>query len=103
MARFPSHPVWNDPIFHRDDFKAFRQQLEQSIRYNTEEPEEVQIRCVVLAIADQLGQLRGTVLSQTEQSKREDLKRLAGFDDFISGRVPFVISPVRNGPFAATT
>jgi hypothetical protein len=103
MAKFPSHPIWADPIFHRDDFKAFRQQLEQSISQDTEQPEEVQIRRVVPAVADQLSQLRETVLSQIEQSKQEILEKLAGFDDFIQGRVPFVLSPVRNGPLAVTS
>ena len=28
QAEFPSHPIWTDPIFHRDDYKLFRQQLE---------------------------------------------------------------------------
>ncbi|KAH8430197.1 uncharacterized protein LDX57_013066 [Aspergillus melleus] len=103
MAKFPSHPIWTDPIFHRDDFKAFRRQLEQSLSQDTGEPEEVQIRRAVPAIADQLSQLRGTVLSQIEQSKQEILEKLAGFDDFIQGRVPFVLSPVHDGPLAATT
>jgi hypothetical protein len=103
MAKFPSHPIWADPIFHRDDFKAFRQQLEQSISKDTEQPEEVQIRRVVPAVADQLSQLRETVLSQIEQSKLELLEKLAGFDDFIQGRVPFVLSPLRNGPLAVTS
>ncbi|KAL2811923.1 hypothetical protein BDW59DRAFT_167924 [Aspergillus cavernicola] len=99
MAKFPSHPIWTDPIFHRDDFKAFRQQLEQSISRDTE---QVQIRRVVPAVADQLSQLRETVLSQVEQSKREVLEKLAGFDDSIQGHVPFILSPMRNGPLSVT-
>jgi hypothetical protein len=94
IAKFPSHPIWNDPIFHRNDYQLFRQQLERSIAQDAEQPEEAQIRRSVPAIADQLAQLRETVLSQIKRDKLEILGKLDAFDDFVHGRVPLVLSPV---------
>lgn len=41
-------------------------------------------------------------LSQRERSKQEILTKLDGLDDFVQGRVPFVLSPVRNRPALLT-
>ncbi len=100
MAEYPSHPIWNDPIFHCDDYRAFRQQLEHSLAQDAKQPEEVQVRRTIPVVADQSSQLRQTVLTQIEQSKREILGRLDGFDDFVQGRVPFVLTPMRNRPLS---
>lgn len=103
MAEFPSHPMWTDPIFHRNDYKAFAEQLRQSISHDIREPEDVQIRRTVPAIADQLSQLRSVILGQIEQNKAEILRKLDSFDDFVQGRVSFVLNPVRSSASLQTT
>jgi hypothetical protein len=41
MAEFPSHPIWADPVFQRDDYKAFAEQLRWSIAQDVEQPEDI--------------------------------------------------------------
>src|SRR5436305_1690713 len=40
---FPAHPLWADPVFERDDYRAFAEDVELSL-LDVEEPEELQIR-----------------------------------------------------------
>ena len=48
---FPDHPMSADPIFARDDYLTFAKDVELSL-LDAEEPEEVQIRKTLPAIAE---------------------------------------------------
>jgi len=53
---FPSHPIWTDPVFERDDYRVFTKDVELSL-LDVEEPKEVQIRKTLPAIAERLNVL----------------------------------------------
>jgi hypothetical protein len=53
---FPDHPLWTDPVFERDDYRAFMQDVELSL-LEVEEPEEVRIRKTLPAVAERLSTL----------------------------------------------
>jgi hypothetical protein len=54
---FPNHPLWTDPVFERDDYRAFTQDVELSL-LEVEEPEEVRIKKTLPAVAERLSTLQ---------------------------------------------
>ena len=50
---FPAHPLWADPLFGRDDYRAYEKDVELSL-LDVEEPEELRIRKTLPAIAERL-------------------------------------------------
>jgi hypothetical protein len=53
---FPDYPLWTDPVFKRDDYRAFMQGVELSL-LEIEEPEEVRIKKTLPAVAERLSTL----------------------------------------------
>jgi Centromere DNA-binding protein complex CBF3 subunit, domain 2/Transcriptional activator of glycolytic enzymes len=43
---FPEHPIWQDPIFVRDDYRGFAEDVERSL-LETDEPEAIRLRRIV--------------------------------------------------------
>jgi hypothetical protein len=58
---FPAHPIWTDPVVGRDDYQAFAKDVELAL-LDAEEPEEVQIRKTLPAIAERLSVLLQSLL-----------------------------------------
>jgi len=50
---FPAHPLWTDPLFGPDDYRAFVKDVELSL-LDVEEPEELRIRKTLPAIKERL-------------------------------------------------
>jgi len=61
---FPNHLIWADPIFARDDYLAFTKDVELSL-LDVEEPEEIQIRKALPAIAERLSMLHQSLGTST--------------------------------------
>jgi hypothetical protein len=55
-CEFPAHLLWSDPVFVRDDYQVFAQDVELSL-LEIEEPEEVRIRKTLPATAERLNTL----------------------------------------------
>jgi Centromere DNA-binding protein complex CBF3 subunit, domain 2 len=54
---FPAHPLWNDPLFVREDYLTFAQDVEASL-IDVEEPEELRLRQIVPDISTRLDTTR---------------------------------------------
>src|SRR5271154_5727950 len=57
---FPDHPLWTNPVFERDDYRAFAQDVELSL-LEVEEPEEVRIKKTLPTVAERLSTLHQTL------------------------------------------
>ena len=93
-AEFPEHPLWSDPIFVRQDYLEFAEQVRVSL-LDVEEPEEIQIRKTMPAIAQRLNIVRQS-LTQTvnewgERTQQHYTKIGRQLDDIVSGRVAFLV------------
>jgi hypothetical protein len=53
---FPDYPLWTESVFERDDYLAFTQDVELSL-LEVGEPEEIQIRRTLPAVAERLSTL----------------------------------------------
>lgn len=49
--------MWDNPIFAREDYTTFTEQIQQSLLC-TETPQEIQLRQTLLIIADRLSVLQ---------------------------------------------
>lgn len=90
QAEFPQHPMWNHPVFVREDYRLFASQLQQSLVHG-QTPQEVQLHQTVPLIADRLINIHKD-LQQTiniwSQKNQEQLKNIElQFQDLFSGRV----------------
>jgi len=102
---FPEHPLWSDPVFVRQDYLEFAEQVRVSL-LNIEDPEEIRIRKTLPAIAQRLDVVRQS-LAQTvnewgEKTQQHCTKIGQQLDDIVSGRVAFVVraQPQQPGPAA---
>lgn len=50
---FPQHPIWADPVFVRDDYKRFAEEVLESLN-TCEEPEAVLVRRAMPAVAERI-------------------------------------------------
>jgi len=71
----PDHPILNDPLFARDDYAAFAKDVELSL-LDVEEPEEVQIRKTLPAIAERLSILHQGLLREINEWGSHSKSRL---------------------------
>ena len=67
---FPAHPIWTDPIFARDDYLAFAKDVELTLM-DIEEPEEIQIRKTLPAIAERLSMLHQSLARDISERAAE--------------------------------
>jgi hypothetical protein len=91
---FPNHPMWSDPLFVREDYQRFAAEVELSLS-NIEEPEEIQIKKTVPAIANRLTVVQQS-LTQTikdfsgkTDQQMSDLSRQ--LNSILSGEVSFIV------------
>lgn len=91
---FPSHPIWNDPIFVREDYLAFAQEVEASL-VDTEEPDEIRLRRIVPDISNRLEMTRKDVVRSVEEHGTRNHRLLDSMqrrlDDLFAGRISITI------------
>lgn len=91
---FPHHPIWNDPIFVRKDYKLFVDEVEHSLQV-VEEPEEIKVRQIVPEISNQINLLRQDVVRSLKEEKHRTACKLESVDrrleDFFAGKFAITI------------
>ncbi len=91
---FPDHPIWTDPIFHRDDYLAFARDVELSLM-DVEEPEEIQIRKALPAIAERLSTIHHSLARDISGLGTEARQKLDGIQlniaDLLEGRISITL------------
>jgi hypothetical protein len=94
---FPDHVIWTDPIFVREDYRRFAEELELSLT-DLEEPEEIRIRRTLPAIAERLNVVKQGITqsinewgAKTQTAIKDVVVRL---DDVLNGRVSFTVQAV---------
>jgi hypothetical protein len=92
---FPTHPIWTDPVFRRDDYQAFAKDVELS-PLDVEEPEEVQIRKTLPAIAERLSVLHQSLARDVNDWGVQTKERLDNIEtrlgDLFEGRVSMTLN-----------
>src|SRR5271156_6636686 len=92
---FPTHPIWTDPVFRRDDYQAFAKDVELSL-LDVEEPEEVQIRKTLPAIAERLSVLHQSLACDVNEWGVQTKERLDNIEtrlgDLFEGRVSMTLN-----------
>jgi hypothetical protein len=95
---FPVHPIWTDPVFGRDDYQAFAKDVELAL-LDVEEPEEVQIRKTLPAIAKRLSVLHQSLARDVNEWGAQTKERLdnikSRLGDLFEGRVSMTLSSTR--------
>ena len=93
---FPAHPLWADPLFGRDDYRAFEKDVELSL-LDVEEPEELRIRKTLPAIAERLSILHQSLARDVNEwgtRTREQLGEInARLGDLFEGRISITLNP----------
>jgi hypothetical protein len=101
---FPGHPIWTDPIFARADYLAFAKDVELSL-LDVEEPEEVQIRKTLPAIAERLSILHQGLTREVNDWGTETREQLNGIEarlgDLLEGRISLTLYPTRRTMMAS--
>jgi hypothetical protein len=84
---FPTHPIWTDPVFRRDDHQAFTRDVE---------PEEVQIRKTLPAIAEHISVLHQSLARDLNEWGAQTKERLDNIEtrlgDLFGGRVSMTLN-----------
>ena len=95
---FPTHPLWADPIFERDDYRVFAKDVEFSL-LEVEEPEEVWIRKTLPAIAEQLNILHQGFSHDVNEWGTKTKEQLDSIDaklgDLFEGHISMTLSSTR--------
>ncbi|KAF2190306.1 hypothetical protein K469DRAFT_682416 [Zopfia rhizophila CBS 207.26] len=103
---FPAHPIWADPIFARDDYLAFAKDVELSL-LDVEEPEEVQIRKTLPAIAERLSILHQGLAQEVNDWGTETREQLNGIalrlGDLLEGRISLTLHPTCHATTAVSS
>jgi len=85
---FPTHPIWTDPVFRRDDYQAFTRDVE--------ELEEVQIRKTLPAIAERLSVLHQSLARNVNEWGAQTKERLDNIEtrlgDLFESRVSMTLN-----------
>jgi hypothetical protein len=90
---FPSHPIWTDPIFAREDYLAFVQELELSIQI-TEEPEEIRIRKTLPVLAQRLNVVQQSLeqlINDCHQTIKGMTQMVNKIEDLFNGHITFTM------------
>ncbi|KAJ5110851.1 short-chain dehydrogenase [Penicillium argentinense] len=94
QAQFPRHSMWDDPIFAREDYTAFAEQIRQSLLC-TETPQEIQLRQTLPIIADRLSVLQKDIHQAVDRhgyQAHEQLRKISRqLHDLLSGHVTFAV------------
>jgi hypothetical protein len=98
---FPAHPIWMDPVFTRADYLTFAQQVELSL-LDMEEPEEIQIRKTLPAIAERLSVIQQSLTRDYNELRSAMEQRLGKIESQLSnlfeGQITINLNTVRNHP-----
>ena len=90
---FPQHPIWQHPVFAREDYLAFVKELQQSLAI-PEPPEELRIQAVLPDIATKLKNSHEDIVRtmQVNFTRQHDQLQTVTqrLDDMLSGRIPLV-------------
>ena len=93
---FPHHPLWEDPLFVRPDYREFAGEVARSLE-DLEEPEEIRLRRAIPAIAERLNVVQHGLTQAVNEwgarTHRTVCELNARLDDFLLGRVPFTLRP----------
>jgi hypothetical protein len=76
---FPTHPIWTDPVFVREDYQEFAVQVKSCLS-NIETPEEIQIRQTLPAIAQRLNVVRQDINQRLDELDIKQNQRLSSID-----------------------
>lgn len=99
---FPDHPVWKDPLFVRDDYLRFTQEVELAVA-DVEEPIDLRIRNVVPDIASRLDLSREDIVRTVNDHGTRNCRLLESIhgrlEDLFTGRVSITL----NGPEASSS
>jgi hypothetical protein len=94
QAQFPRHSMWDDPIFAREDYTAFAEQIRQSLLC-TETPQEIQLRQTLPIITDRLSVLQKDIYQAVDlhgYQAHEQLRKIARqLHDLLSSHVTFAV------------
>jgi hypothetical protein len=97
-CEFPAHPLWADPVFERDDYQVFAKDVELSL-LEVEEPEDVQIRRTIPAIAERLNTLHQGLSHDVNEWGTKTKEQLDSIDgqlkDLFEGRISMTLSSTR--------
>lgn len=103
---FPDHPMWTDPIFQRDDYLAFARDVELSL-LDVEEPEEIQIRKALPAIAERLSTIHQSLARDISGWGTEARQKLDGIQlnlaDILEGRISITLHATPHHTAAAVS
>ena len=93
-ALLPDHPLWNHELFVREDYQQFAQEVQASLS-TAEEPEELQIRRTMPAIATRLINLERNLLQSINHwgsiNHRINQSIEQRLENFLTGRTSFTI------------
>ena len=91
---FPEHPLWTDPLFVREDYKAFAQEV-QTCLLDKEEPQEILLRRALPVISNRLNvvqqDLKQTVTQWGSRTHQEVTRVRTTIDDLFSGRLALTL------------
>lgn len=97
QAQFPGHSMWDDPIFAREDYTTFAEQIRQSLLC-TETPQEIQLRQTLPIIADRLSVLQKDIHQAVDlhgyQAHKQLGKIARQLHDLLSGHVTFAVRAI---------
>ncbi|KAJ5605348.1 short-chain dehydrogenase [Penicillium lagena] len=106
QAQFPQHSMWDDPIFAREDYTTFAEQIRQSLLC-TETPQEIQLRQTLPIIADSLIVLQKDIHQAVDlhgYQAHEQLRKIAHqLQDLLSGQVTFAVRAIDTSTIGART
>lgn len=94
MQEFPGHPIWSHSLFARDDYLCFSQLVRDSL-IDVEEPQDVQLRRTVPAIATRLQTIEQSIVQTLKVSEERNVGFLQTIDrnikDIVDGTVSFTV------------
>ncbi|OJD18721.1 hypothetical protein AJ78_01258 [Emergomyces pasteurianus Ep9510] len=105
QREFPDHPLWSDPLFVREDYKAYAIEVARAVE-TVVKPQEIQIQRDM--IADQLQNIRQEMLQRIDKWGHEcqqlQQKMTQQISDLINGHVAFSVRAVpQNSMIELTT
>lgn len=96
QREFPTHPMWNDQLFVREDYRTFAAQVQRS-KEEIETPIELRVRQVLPDVAEEIRLLREVLVRNQNQSadKQFQLSEVTHrrLEDFLDGRTPLALVP----------
>ena len=90
---FPSHPMWNQPVFQREDYHAFVRQLEAALEV-AEPPADIRLRTALPDTHAKLTNMEQNIVQTLVAQYTQGFELMKGvqsqLDDIFSGKVQLI-------------